>query len=88
VLTNFRKPAKTHIANPNLAAGTLLMEDGISGFEECHIGALRLGAVGQFGCPGNASGGLTTFDDGSTKRAAMRPEGGMPIELDTRGQQA
>jgi hypothetical protein len=44
----------------------LLIEDGFSGFQERPIRSLRLGHIGQFGGPGNTSGGLATFDDGST----------------------
>jgi hypothetical protein len=46
---------------------TLLVEKGFSGVEECYICSLRLSSVGQFGCQGNVSGGLATFDDGSTR---------------------
>ena len=47
----------------------LLLEDDFSGVEEGPIRVLRLGAVGQCSCSGNASGGLATFDDGSTPLA-------------------
>jgi hypothetical protein len=44
----------------------LLIEDGFSGVQRMSYRALRLGHIDQFGCPGNTSGSLATFDDGST----------------------
>ena len=44
----------------------LLVEAVFCGIEGCPIRAVRLGLVGQCGCPGKASGSLATFDDGST----------------------
>jgi cold shock protein len=43
----------------------LLIKPVFYGIEGCPIRAVRLGLVGQCGCPGKASGSLATFDDGS-----------------------
>ena len=47
--------------------GNLLFEDGLSGGDQRSVRALRPGSVRQRRCLANASGGLATIDDGSTR---------------------